>query len=117
MSIETFMSEFHDLTEPNPFDNRERVWNDLVAFDVKPFSGSVRLSNIRALSPGKGHGTLGLLWLTALADKNDASIIGTAEPTLSNCLSRTALKKWYRRHGFAVMTSAGDIEYTPARQR
>lgn len=115
MSTVSFIAEFDELTRPNPFNSREGVWDNAVAFEVSIFDGCVRLSNIRALRPGVG--TLGLEWLCALADKHDAVVTGTAKPTGTNPrLNKTALKAWYRRHGFTV-SARGDVRYTPAGRR
>jgi hypothetical protein len=92
------------------------VWDQSVAFEVKIFDGCIRMSNIRSLDPGRGFGTLGLIWLTTLAVKHDAVITGSAIPTGNKSekrLNKTALKAWYRRHGFAV-SAKGEIRYTPA---
>jgi hypothetical protein len=120
MSLESFMQEFDELTHPNPLNNRESVHDQTVAFEVKIFDGCIRLANIRSLDPGLGFGTLGLLWVCALADKHDVFITGTAIPTgnknQKGRLKKTALKAWYKRHGFTV-SSRGDIRYTPAGRR
>jgi hypothetical protein len=120
MSTASFIQEFDELTHPNPLNSRESVWDRTVAFEVSIFNGCVRLSNIRSLDPGFGFGTLALIWFTALADKHDAIITGTAIPTgvknQKGRLNKTALKKWYSRHGFAV-NARGDIRYTPAGRR
>lgn len=115
MSVATFITEFDELTQRNPLNHREGVWDNSVAFEVSIFDGCIRLSNIRALRPGVG--TLGLEWLMALADKHDVFVTGTAKPTGPNPrLNKTALKAWYRRHGFTV-SSRGDVRYTPAGRR
>ena len=114
MSTHSFITEFDELTRPNPLNSREGVWDNAVAFEVSIFDGCIRLSNIRTLRPGTGEGTLALVWLCALADKHDTAITGTAKPTGTNPrLNKTALKAWYRRHGFSV-SGRGDVRYTPA---
>lgn len=113
MPLTSFFEEFDALTKANPFNNRENVWEDRVVFECSPWNGCVRLANIRTVTPGKGDGTLGLLWLCALADKHDVFVTGTIKPTQPKRLSKTALKKWYARHDFAV-SSKGEIRYTPA---
>lgn len=117
LSTLSFITEFDELTHPNPLNNRESVWDRTVCFEVSIFDGCIRLSNIRSLDPGHGFGTLGLIWLTTLADKHDVAISGTIIPTgdknQKGRLSKTALKKWYARHGFSVSTR-GDIKYIPA---
>lgn len=116
MSITSFIEEFNELTQSNPLNNRESVWEKVVCFEIKVFNNSIRLGNIRAINLGDGSGTEALLWLVALADKHDAAITGTAEPTGRNPrLNKMALKTWYRRHGFEV--SGDNIEYTPAGRR
>ena len=112
MSVKTFIREFQKSTEPNPLNNRESIWEETVCFELRPFSGNIRLSNIRALTPGNGDGTEALRWLCALADKHGVTITGTVEPTWSAPLNKTALKAWYCRHGFKVVYH-DDIEYEP----
>src|SRR5438309_11426029 len=103
------MDEFTKLTAPNPANRRERLWNQVACFQVHGYPARVHLSNIRAISPGNGDGTRALLWFTSLANKHGVSIIGEAEPTdIEPLLNKTALKRWYRRHGFKV-SSRGDI--------
>lgn len=51
MSTQTFITEFDELTHPNPLNNRENVWDGTVCFEVSVFNGCIRLSNIRSLDP------------------------------------------------------------------
>lgn len=118
MSTDAFMAEYVELTQPNPLHNRERVWDYqgqlVVCFELQVFGGAIRLSNIRSLQPRKGFGTLALLWLVELANKHNVSITGTASPTDKAQLNKSALKKWYERHGFMV-SRRGELHYIPNR--
>ncbi len=120
MSVDSFMTEFTSVTQPNPNRAQELLWRDKVGFTVKPLPsmGTVRLLNIRSIIPsGSGIGTEALLWLTSLAEVHQISIVGEAEPTgFEDRLNHTDLRAWYRRHGFTV-SSRGDIEYVPRNLR
>jgi hypothetical protein len=118
MSLESFIAEYEELTQVNPLHHRERVWDyegrSAVCFELSVFGGAIRLANIRSIESRKGFGTLALIWLTTLADKHDVSITGTASPTGAKLMNKTALKKWYERHGFLV-SRRGELHYLPNR--
>jgi hypothetical protein len=126
MSLESFMNEFDSRTELNPLCSVERLlkcsverlWNSdgtpVIALEVRPFNGSIRLCNIRSLKPRHGFGTSALVWFTELAEKHSVSVTGIAIPTgvKVHGLPKCALKLWYERHGFTV-SRHGEIWYRP----
>jgi len=127
MSLQSFMNEFDSRTELNPLCSVdrllkcsvERLWNcdgtPVIALEVRPFNGSIRLCNIRSLKPRHGFGTSALVWFTELAEKHSVSVTGIATPTgvKVHGLPKSALRLWYERHGFTV-SRHGEIWYRPA---
>jgi GNAT superfamily N-acetyltransferase len=109
---EAFMAEYMARTRGNALAEHERFWFLEVGFEVKPFDGRIRLSCIRTLHRGRGHGSEGLDWLCRLADKHGCVIRGTIHPVgEGERLTAPQLRAWYKRHGFTVR--GREIEYQP----
>lgn len=128
----SLMDEFVEISHPNPFDGRERVFG--VGIDGEVFNvnveispgftdDSVRLNWIQATPPaskggrGSGAGSHILRRITDLADKHGVTIEGTVSraPGMDKelGLSVSDLRKWYKRNGFEKGRGAKDIIRKP----
>jgi len=116
MSAQGFMDEFFGGTAENAVHNRERLWGADAAIGLEVAlvnETTVRLQNIRRIRWSRsGEGSLALDWLTGLARKHGAWIVGKAEPTGYRWMHKTQLKQWYARHGFDV-TRTGELLFRP----
>ena len=97
-----FMAEFNAGTTAHPFAPFMRVWQNAVSFEVKVFSGAIRLGCIQTLAAGKGNASKALDWLVALARKHGVDVRGDVKPLGTAGLGSRALRDWYKRHGFSV---------------
>jgi hypothetical protein len=77
MSVRSFMQEFRQSTEQY-FYETEWCWRWQVIFTLRPHSRFVTLARIRAIEKGHGHGSAGLDWLCALADRHGVRLSGIA---------------------------------------
>lgn len=102
MSRETFMEEALGFTYMNPMMPIERVWKDIVAFELRLMRDDIYLFSLRSFFEGRGNGTLALEWLCSLADKHEVTLRLSAEAFGSCRLSTTELVHWYRRRGFST---------------
>jgi hypothetical protein len=102
MSVHDFMRDYRKQTVSC---NRwERIWQERVAFELRPHYTWVTLGKIRALTPGRGDGSAGLDWLCALADKHRVRLEGIVEPFGDNPpMTEWQLDRFYERHGFTIV--------------
>lgn len=108
--LDAFMAEFHANTF---FMRPYSIWKDVVAFEIKPFSGRIHLGAIiSAVEPGQGHASRALDWLLRLADKHGVEVDGAIKRLGKDGLTAAQLRTWYKRHGFTVKTG-GRLLYTP----
>ncbi len=75
-----------------------------VSFEVGHREGKMRLKNIKAHVPNKGHATKVLKHLTGLADKHKVEMELTASPhgDESTRLNHDQLHHFYSKHGFEM---------------
>lgn len=97
-----FMAEYHAGTTAHPLAPFMRVWGGSVSFEVKPFSGAIRLGCIQTLAAGRGNASKALDWLVALARQHGVDVRGDVKPLGNAGLGARALRDWYKRHGFTV---------------
>jgi len=116
-ALDAFMRDLWAQTTGNPFNNRERVWQNKAIIEARPFGGEIHLSFIRSVEQNKGWGTEGLKFLIGLADKHGVSIDLDASPVGEKVLSKSQLIAWYKRHGFEHVKGdeADHLQYTPKR--
>jgi hypothetical protein len=118
------MSDIDSQTNPHPFSDRERVFNNRSTFEIRPFENSLHLGDIRALQPNQGAGTELLDFLKGIADKHGVPITGTAKAYHSGpgyIADTDKLADWYRRRGFEIgdgyPEDGYDIIYNPRKQK
>jgi hypothetical protein len=139
MSVESFMREYEELTEPvfvgnTPTDLRrlQAAYFRLSANEDRIGHPAVYLSMIGSIERGKGHGTGALVWLCDLADKHDVELFGEIGDDvycfdILNPLSEVGLPflrpeqlvAWYKRHGFSVRRTkrhARDLRRKPVQK-
>lgn len=118
------MRDIDSQTNPHPFSDRERVFNNRSTFEIRPFENSLHLGDIRALQPNQGAGTELLDFLKGIADKHGVPITGTAKAYHSGSgyiADTDKLADWYRRRGFEIgdgyPEDGYDIIYNPRKQK
>jgi len=120
--IKSFMEDYQASTKQNPLNTRSVVHGDYATSEISPSGRDIRLSDIRSLQPGQGGGTRALKELTALADKHNVPITGTASVYHSGSKyinSSKKLRDWYKKQGFTVSNNDDgeggyDIKYYPS---
>jgi len=82
----------------NPDDTEEIILNNNVATELVPLTETwVHFISIRAIKPGRGHGTQALKQILALADRNKVNLIGKIIPYDTKSLSVQKLQAWYKQ--------------------
>lgn len=116
-SQQDFFQKVNEVTYPNPFNPRERVFNNIASFEIIVFYEKVHLKSIRSFEHGKGYGSITLKAITEIADLY--SITLHLEPKSfgisKNSLSNAQLKKWYGRNGFKVDKKIGGMTRVPSK--
>lgn len=99
--LEAFMDDFRSGTGPNPLGHRDRVWNEQIVIEVRPFDGRIHISDIMSLDRGKGNASKALGWLCSLADKHGVAMSLTPDAFGdADGLDDDQLTAWYARYGF-----------------
>lgn len=98
--LTAFMQNLWSQTYGNPFNPRERVWNDVAGIECRPFDGRIHLSFIRSFEKNTGGGRDALKFLTDLADKHGVEMDLDAKPVGDDGLKVNKLRSWYMRNGF-----------------
>ena len=118
---QSFMDEFADATSRSPIGKGRLYGNVLI--DLSPFSGEIRLSDIKAAAgKGKGDGTKALKFITGLADKHNVVLSGTAQAydrAHKQVQDTDRLVSWYSKHGFDIGSKdegGRKIKYNPTRK-
>jgi hypothetical protein len=136
MSVDTFLAEYEQTTEPVftrepgevvPPCPYQRYYNGNVELHVERRNDAaedpyIHLWFIGSHERGKGHGSAALTWLCDLADRHNVLLAGNADAkarTLRDMLNRkrtpglnqAQLRGFYERHGFRFQLSDG----TPTR--
>jgi GNAT superfamily N-acetyltransferase len=125
MSVDTFLAEYEQHTEPYYPDTpevntriRDGVEFDLCLKNDNDGDPYLYLAFIGTHERGKGHGSAALTWLCDLADRHGVTIAGHADSktrTLRDMLAKrrtpalgkAQLREWYERHGFVFQLSDG----------
>jgi 2'-5' RNA ligase/8-oxo-dGTP pyrophosphatase MutT (NUDIX family) len=103
-ALEEFMNDFRSGTGPNPLGHRDRVWNEQVVIEVRPFDGKIHISDITSLFRGKGNASRALDWLCSLADKHGVKMSLTPDAFGDGQgLDDEQLTSWYSRRGFKTV--------------
>ena len=109
-----FINRLQDLAEATsnfPYLRNEIIINDRVGLeaDIVEYD-KIKLVNLRAFEPRKGHASEVMRLLTALADELDIILLLEAKPFGdANTMSIYKLAGWYQRFGFEV-TDDEDVD-------
>lgn len=96
-----FMDRLCKMYGVQQVDRNYLLVNNEAVIDVRPMWGSIRISDIKALTPGSGAGRRTMSLLTALADQCGVALSGGVQPTGTG-LSKRQLHAWYKRIGFTT---------------
>lgn len=105
-SSDKFMSALFDLAKNssmhaiNPDDEEEFIIDDKVAIEMTPISGKdnyIHFISIRALHPGKNHGSVAIKKIFKLVDDNNIILLGKVMPYHTQDITKENLRKWYRK--------------------
>ena len=86
----------------NPDDDEEFIIDDKVAVEMSPISENdnyVHFVSIRALHPGKKHGSAAMKKVFQLVDNNNIILIGRIIPYHTQDVTKEDLRKWYIKFG------------------
>jgi hypothetical protein len=102
------MSDLYLLAEQsskfaiNPDDIEEFIIDNKVAIEMSPIPGKdnyVHFVSIRALQPGKKHGSMAMKKVFQLVDENNIILLGRILPYHTKDVSKEALRSWYIKFG------------------
>lgn len=115
MSLDSFMQEYEERTESEPFMPSHRSYTPgvgssrrfapIALFKLESFDGGVRLASIRSFVLGKGDGSQALAWLCDLADRHQVTIRGDLIPDGPG-LDESQLRAWCKKYGFVCTNGA-----------
>lgn len=114
-----FMKAFWDMTDENPFGDRERIMDQSVGIECYPFNGNIHFAAIRSFYPSQGKASAALDKFLALADSFGVTVECDAKPFGNKGLNKAKLTAWYKRHGFVPAKSRYGLlihEPTPSKQ-
>lgn len=86
----------------NPDDSEEFIIDDRVALEMTPIDGKddyIHFISIRALQPGKKHGSIAMKKIIKLVDDNNITLLGKIIPYHTQDISKSDLRKWYIKFG------------------
>lgn len=114
MSLQSFVEAFTASTTQHPFMRQQRVWQNVVVFEVKPDRAGyyADLNFIQSLYKNEGYGSQALDWLLALAREHKVEVRGYVNRCGTEGLTQMELRRWYKRHGMHV-SRYGELRYTP----
>lgn len=99
--LDSFMHDFNGGTIANPLSHKDRVWNNKVLLEVRPFDGKIHVSDIMSLERGERNASRALDWLCSLADKHAVAMSLTPSAFGDGKgLNDEQLSSWYARRGF-----------------
>lgn len=114
-----FMDDLHATSQPHPTSRHHRVIGG-ASVEMSPRGNDVHLHDVLSHQPHTGAGTAALHHVQRLADKHGVRITATAKAyskDKEHVRDTDHLKKWYRKHGFAVERGTKkdgyDIRYDP----
>jgi len=103
-----FMSDLYSLAKQtsqyaiNPDDDEEFIIDDRVAVEMAPIPGKdnyIHFVSIRALQPGKKHGSIAMKKVFQLVDDNNIVLVGRIIPYHTQDVTKEELRKWYIKFG------------------
>ena len=86
----------------NPDDDEEYIVDDRVAVEMSPIPNKdnyIHFISIRALQPGKKHGSIAMKKVFQLVDDNNIILLGRIIPYHTQDVTKDELRKWYIKFG------------------
>lgn len=111
-NVDAFLDEYFKETSPNPFNDRQRVFNGAI-IELYPVrstqykEGEIHLSDIRSVSPKQGYGKEAMTFLVDLADRHGVFLTLEADAYLKGekgTMTTSQLITWYKKFGFKNVT-------------
>jgi hypothetical protein len=105
-NIDKFMKDVWGKTQPHPFENKIRIFNNEAVIELRPWLGgpkgerSVALKWIQALEPRQGQGTRAMQFIVDLADKYGVILDLQPVPKEKNKMPISKLRTFYKKFGF-----------------
>jgi hypothetical protein len=106
-----FMDEFYSITQPNPFNDRERVLGQ-ARIELSPFGREIHISDIVTMAPKTGAGTKAMQTIIGLANKHGVVLHLTAKAYTNDktyVTNTEDLVRWYAKLGFELENEDIDI--------
>lgn len=108
-NLKAFLDEVLGATSPNPFNPRERLWENKAVVECSEWEGKIDVATVRSLEKGEGHGSAALQWLCNLADRHQVPMALDPKPFGDQTLNKTDLTAWYGRYGFKKKQGEGMV--------